>query len=144
MSYVTIDAMRRKFGESELIQLTDNEAPYQHAINTDKLNAAMQEANSEIDAYIGSRYALPLQIMPPFLVNIGCNLARFYANTGDLSENDAIKTRYDASIKTLTKISKGELTLGGAPAGDSKPVKTAANNVVFTVGRHDFRSNGGW
>lgn len=141
MSYVTVEAMQLKFGERELIQLTDTEAPYQDAIDMDKLNAAMQEANSEIDAYIGSRYALPLQVMPPFLVNIGCNLARFYAVTGDLSENDPIKTRYDASIKTLTKICKGELTLGGTPAGDSKPVQTA-NNVMFAVGRHDFGGRG--
>ncbi len=142
MSYVTVEAMQLKFGERELIQLTDNEAPYQDAINMEKLNAAMQEANSEIDAYIGSRYPLPLQVMPPFLVNIGCNLARFYANTGDLAENDPIKARYDASIKTLTKISKGELTLGGSPAGESTPVKTSTNNVVFAIGRRDFGGKG--
>lgn len=109
--------MRLKFGESELIQLTDNEAPYQHAINMDKLNAAMQETNSEIDAYIGSRYPLPLQVMPPFLVNI--SFVTWLVSMPIrviLAENHPIKARYDASIKTLTKISKGELTLGGSPA----------------------------
>lgn len=141
--YVTVAAMRDKFGERELIQLTDTEAPYQDVINIDKLNRAMQEANSEIDAYVGSRYPLPLQMVPPFLVEIGCNLARYYAVTGDLSDNDAIKNRYESSIKTLTKISKGELTLGSAPAGESKPVQTSSNNVMFTVGRRDF-GNGGW
>lgn len=141
--YATVDAMRRKFGDSELIQLTDNEAPYLNAINMDKLNGAMQEANSEIDAYVGSRYALPLHIVPPFLVEIGCNLARYYAVTGDLSENDPIKNRYESSIKTLTKISKGELILGGSPVGESKPVQTSSNNVMFIVGRRDF-GNGGW
>ena len=141
--YATVDAMRRKFGDSELIQLTDNEAPYLNAINMDKLNGAMQEANSEIDAYVGSRYALPLHIVPPFLVEIGCNLARYYAVTGDLSENDPIKNRYESSIKTLTKISKGELILGGSPVGESKPFQSSSNNVMFTVGRRDF-GNGGW
>jgi len=141
--YATVEAMKRKFGENELIQLTDNEAPYQHEINLDKLNAAIQEANSEIDAYVGSRYSLPLQVIPPFLVNIGCNLARFYAVTGDISENDPIKSRYDGSIKTLTKISKGELSLGGEPAGASKPVHSSMNNVIFGAARRDF-GNGGW
>ena len=136
--YATVDAMKRKFGESELIQLTETEPPYLDTINMDKLNAAMQEANSEIDAYVGSRYSLPLQIIPPFLTEIGCNLARYYAVTGDLSENDPIKNRYESSIKTLTKISKGELTLGSSPAGESKPVQTSSNNVVFAVGRRDF------
>ena len=141
--YATVDAMKRKFGETILIRLTDTEKPYQGIINMEKLNAAMQEANSEIDAYVGSRYPLPLQIIPPFLTNIGCNLARYYAVTGDLSENDPIKNRYESSIKTLTKISKGELTLGGSPAGESKPVQTSNNNVVFSVSRRDF-GNGGW
>ncbi len=141
--YATVDAMRRKFGDSELIQLTDNEAPYLNAINMDKLNGAMQEANSEIDAYVGSRYALPLHIVPPFLVEIGCNLARYYAVTGDLSENDPIKNRYESSIKSLTNISKVELILGGSPVGESRPVQSSSNNVMFTVGRRDF-GNGGW
>ena len=136
--YATVEAMKRKFGESELIQLTETEPPYLDAINVDNLNAVMQEANSEIDAYVGSRYPLPLQLIPPFLTEIGCNLARYYAVTGDLSENDPIKNRYESSIKTLTKISKGELTLGSSPAGESKPVQTSSNNVQFVVGRRDF------
>ena len=141
--YATVEGMKRKFGESELIQLTETEPPYLDAINMDKLNAAMQEANSEIDAYVGSRYPLPVQLIPPFLTEIGCNLARYYAVTGDLSENDPIKNRYESSIKTLTKISKGELTLGSSPAGESKPVQTSSNNVQFAVGRRDF-GYGGW
>lgn len=136
--YATVDAMRRKFGERELIQLTDNEQPYTGQVNMDKLNAALSEANSEVDAYIASRYALPLSPVPPFLINIACNLARYYAITGDLSDNDPIKTRFDGSIRTLSKIAKGEIGLGGTPAGDASPTKSSANNVVFTVGRHDF------
>ena len=141
--YATVKAMKLKFGETILIRLTDTEQPYQGVINMEKLNSAMNEANSEIDAYVGSRYPLPLQVIPPFLTEIGCNLARYYAVTGDLSENDPIKNRYESSIKTLTKISKGELTLGSSPAGESKPVQTSSNNVVFAVGRRDF-GNGGW
>lgn len=136
--YATVKAMKLKFGETILIRLTDTERPYQGEINMEKLNSAMNEANSEIDAYVGSRYPLPLQVIPPFLTEIGCNLARYYAVTGDLSENDPIKNRYESSIKTLTKISKGELTLGSSPAGESKPVQTSSNNVVFAVGRRDF------
>ena len=141
--YATVKAMKLKFGETILIRLTDTERPYQGVINMEKLNSAMQEANSEIDAYVGSRYPLPLQVIPPFLTEIGCNLARYYAVTGDLSENDPIKNRYESSIKTLTKISKGELTLGSSPAGESKPVQTSSNNVQFAVGRRDF-GDGGW
>ncbi|WP_336033386.1 DUF1320 domain-containing protein [Acinetobacter bereziniae] len=142
MSYVTVETMKAKFGEQELIQLTDNEEPYQYVINLPKLNSAIDEANSEVDAYVGSRYPLPLHPIPPFLANIACNLARYYAVTGDLAENDPIKMRFESSIKTLTKISEGKLTLGGSPAGESKPIQSASNNVVFAKGRRDFGGQG--
>lgn len=142
--YVTVEAMRRKFGERELIELTDNEAPYLDAINHDKLNAAIEAANSEVDGYIGGRYALPLSVVPPFLQAVGCDIAYYHACLGETVLNDRAKLRYDAAVKILCNIAKGVLNLGGSPAGESKPVQTSVNNVVFTVGRHDFRSNGGW
>ena len=139
--YATVDAMLRKFGESELIQLTDTEAPYEHVINYDKLNAAMVEANSEIDGYLAGRYKLPLPAVPPFLESIGCHMARYYACTGAISENDPIKTRYDNAVKSLKEIAKGTIAVGGTPAGEAAPVKTSSNNVMFQVGRHDWGGN---
>lgn len=136
--YVTVEAMIKKFGESELIQLTDNEAPYQEVINQDKLNAAISEANSEIDGYISGRYKLPLQTLPPYLESIACHIARYHACTGAMTDNDPIRTRYENGIKTLKEIAKGTIGLGGNPAGDASPVKTSTNNVMFTTGRHDF------
>ncbi len=136
--YVTAAAMIRKFGEREIIQLTDNEAPYQEVINYDKLNAAIEEANSEIDGWLQSRYTLPLQDIPPSLVNIACHIARYHACTQAITENDPIKIRYDDACKKLKSISKGEMGLGGAPAGESKPTESSSNNVILVVGRRDF------
>lgn len=136
--FATLEAMRTKFGEKELIELTDNEAPYQGVINLDKLNAAMQAANSEIEGYIAARYALPLQLVPPFLQSLGCDMARYHACIGAMSDNDPIKTRYDNAIKSLKEVSKGTIALGSAPTGEAAPVKTASNNVMMNVGRHDW------
>lgn len=138
--YATAEAMILKFGEREIIQLTDNEEPYQNVINYDKLNAALEEANSEVDGYL-TRFPLPLQTIPPFLKNIACNMARYHACTGAMSENDPIKIKYEAAIKTLKEIAKGNVGLGGAPAGDAKPVGTA-NTVIYAVGRRDFGGRG--
>lgn len=141
--YVTVDAMIAKFGEDELTELTDTVQPYQEGINQIKLNEAIEAANSEIDGYIGTRYALPLQAVPPFLKSVGCDLAYYHACLGDAVLNERAKLRYDNGIKVLTNIAKGILNLGGAPAGQSEPVKTASNNVMMSVGRHDF-GHGGW
>lgn len=136
--YVTVDVMVRKFGESELVTLTDNERPYQDVINHDKLQAAMDAANTEIDCYIAGRYKLPLQTIPPFLTDLACNMARYHACLGNVATNGDIQMRYDSAIKVLEKISKGLIQLGGSPAGESEPIKTSSNNVILTVGRRDF------
>ncbi|MEQ1412244.1 gp436 family protein [Acinetobacter indicus] len=136
--FATLDAMRNKFGERELIELTDIETPYTDAINETRLNAAMQQANSEIEGYIGARYALPLQTVPPFLQSIACDMARYHASTGAMSENDPIKTRYDAALKTLKEISKGTIQIGGNPTGEASPVQSSNNAIVMTNQRKDF------
>ncbi|WHP04763.1 DUF1320 domain-containing protein [Acinetobacter corruptisaponis] len=141
MSYVTADAMIRKFGERELIQLTDNEEPYQYVINYEKLDAALEEANSEIDSFLVGRYPLPLQVIPPFLVSIGCHLARYHL-CNVIVENDPIAIRYGISIKRLKDISKSETGLGGSPAGESAPTESSSNNVTLVVGRRDFGGRG--
>lgn len=140
--FATLEAMTEKFGERELIGLTDNEKPYQDVINMDKLNAAMDEANSEIEGYIAARYSLPLQTVPPFLKSLACHMARYHACTGAMSDNDPIKTRYENAVKSLKEISKGTIALGGSPIGESTPVKTSNNSVVMNIGRHDFGGRG--
>ena len=51
MSYVTVEAMLAKFGERELIDLTSN-GGFSVEINLDKLQLALDAANSEIDAFV--------------------------------------------------------------------------------------------
>ena len=136
--FATLEAMIEKFGERQLIELTDNEQPYQDVINMNKLNAAMNEANSEIEGYISSRYSLPLQTTPPFLQSLACHMTRYHACTGAMSDNDPIKTRYENAVKSLKEISKGTIALGGSPVGESSPVQTSNNSVVLSVGRRDF------
>ncbi len=66
---------------------------------------------------------------------------RYHACTGAISENDPIKTRYDNAVKSLKEIAKGTIAIGGTPAGQSVPVQTSSNNVMFQVGRHDWGGN---
>lgn len=139
--FATLDAMRDKFGERELIELTDIEQPYTDAINMSRLNAAMQQANSEIEGYM-ARYSLPLQTVPPFLQSIACDMTRYHASTGAMSENSPIKIRYEAALKTLKEISKGTIQIGGNPTGQTAPIQSSNNAIVMTVGRKDFGGRG--
>lgn len=137
MSYVTVEAMLAKFGERELIDLTSN-GGFSVEINLDKLQLALDAANSEIDGYLSSRYELPLQVIPPFLVSLGCDIAHFHASVGETVETGRTKSRYEIAVKNLINISKGLVALGGAPAGQSSPAPSSSNNVMWSVGRRDF------
>ena len=137
MSYVTVEAMLAKFGERELIDLTSN-GGFSVEINLDKLQLALDAANSEIDGYLSSRYELPLKVIPPFLVSLGCDIAHFHASVGETVETGRTKSRYEIAVKNLINISKGLVALGGAPAGESSPAPSSSNNVMWSVGRRDF------
>ena len=137
MGYVTVEAMLAKFGEKELIDLTSS-GGFSIAINFDKLQLALDAANSEIDGYLSGRYELPLQTVPAFLVSLGCDMAHFHASVGETLETTRTKTRYEIANKNLINISKGLVALGGAPAGASAPAPTSSNNVMWSVGRRDF------
>lgn len=140
--FATVQRMRDKFGERELVQLTDIEEPYTDQINLTKLQAALDAANSEVECYLVSRYALPLQTPPAFLIELACDMARYHACTGAMSDNDPIKTRYEAAVKKLEKISEGGIGIGGTPIGEAKPLETSSNNVMVQVGRRDFGGRG--
>ena len=140
--FATVQLMRDKFGERELIQLTDIEQPYTDQINLTKLQAALDAANSEIESYLVGRYELPLQTPPAFLIALACDMARYHACTGAMSDNDPIKNRYETAVKTLKEISKGTIGIGGTPVGEAKPLETSSNNVMVQVGRRDFGGRG--
>jgi phage gp36-like protein len=82
-------------------------------------NAAIDDAETEVNSYIAKRYDLPLKInIPPYLRLVTIRIAVYYlwlnkknAVTEDVLDN------YDRSIKKLEKISNGTITLG-ADAND--------------------------
>lgn len=111
MTYATQADMTERFGEQEIIELTDREQT--GAIGTDVLDRALADADSLIDGYLATRYTLPLASTPTVLTRIACDLARY-----GLYDDEAPKQvteRYQAAIAFLKAVSRGEVTLG-APA----------------------------
>lgn len=141
--YATQGQMLARFGARELIALTDTEQPFSGQINADKLAAAMEMANSEIDGYLSTRYAVPVQPAPAFLLGIACDLARYHAAVGGARVTERDEVRYKAAVKTLENIAAGRLSLGVTATG-GKPVAASANDVVMTNVRSSHFGNGGW
>lgn len=109
MPYATQSDLTARFTETELIQLTDRDATTS-AVDTAVLDAALQDADAEIDARLMARYTLPLASVPRLLVNAACDIAR-YRLYDDRAPDHVVK-RYDDALRLLDKISKGDVQLG--------------------------------
>ncbi|TIV28002.1 MAG: DUF1320 domain-containing protein, partial [Mesorhizobium sp.] len=81
-------------------------------------------------------YSLPLSVVPPILVKIAADLARYFLH-GEAADKDSIVTRnYNNAIAWLINVSKGLVAIddgGQVPeqAGGGA-IKTSAPNRVFT------------
>ena len=140
MQYATVADMTARFGERELIQLTD---PDLQAVQTDRAERAIADAQAFADAFVGVAYRLPLvgcakpapvpgnpqaveRVAPPQLTRIVSDVARYYLYDALAPEHE-VYLRYKAAERELTQIAEGKSVLscpwGGVPgtlvAGDA-------------------------
>ncbi|MEX2524449.1 MAG: DUF1320 domain-containing protein [Gammaproteobacteria bacterium] len=130
--YTTKQEMIDRFGEPELIQLTDRDGSA-GAIVDDVLDQALTDADSEIDSYLAVRYSLPLPETPRVIKRIAADIARWHLY--DDSAPEDIRNRYKDAVKLLEGIRDGKVALGlsdlpaGQGAGD---VQTKTHDPIFT------------
>jgi phage gp36-like protein len=136
--YATRDDMIKRFGEEEIILLTDQDANA-GVIDDGVLNQALADASAEVDGYLGGRYTLPLPSAPAVLVRICCDIARYLLH--DEHAPERIEKRYDDSVKFLKSLAKGEIGLGIPDEGDASPSNNTAQ--ISSDGRVFGRRNSG-
>lgn len=113
MSYATQADLISRFGETEIIQLSDrsNTGAIDAAVVADKI----ADADAEIDAYLATRYKLPLQAVSTVLKRVASDIARYHLY--DNRATDDVVRRYKAAIEFLTAVSKGTVSIGVDSAG---------------------------
>lgn len=119
MSYADKAAMVARFGEQELIGLTDRDGSLGE-INDAVLNQALADANAMIEPYLGGRYDLPLSETPPVLIRIACDFARYCLYDEAMSE--VVKQRHDEGLRFLERVAAGKVLLGGS-GGNELPTE---------------------
>jgi phage gp36-like protein len=140
MAYATVQDMIDRFGEQEMIQLTDDDNA---AVQAAPVERALEDAQGLVDGYVGRIYRLPLTgctkpvpteeeplatelVAHPLLVRLTCDIARYYLYD-NLAPEHEVAGRYKAAEKTLQAIGDGKAGLscpwGGEPgtlvAGDA-------------------------
>ncbi len=131
--YCTQQQLIDRFGESELIQLTDRKAPPRGAIDADVVTAAIEDASQVIDSYLSGRYSLPLAAVPAPLKRVACDIARYYLYEDAVTE--IVQARYDSAVKFLLALTKGDVNLGAA---DDTPAPQSSNEAQMESGGRTF------
>lgn len=110
--YCTQDDLIRRFGEDELIDLTDRSASGQVDANT--IAEAITDAAAIMDSYLQPRYRgrMPFSPVPAVLERIACNLVRYYLYTNH--KPDEVAKPYDEALKFLESVASGRVSIGSS------------------------------
>lgn len=134
MAYATRDAMAARFGEGELIELTDRDQD--GVVDEAALAEALEDASAEIDSYLAGRYAVPLAQAPRFLAGLCMDIARYRLCGSGTRSTDEINERYRNAIRFLEKVASGAVSIG--PVAGTGTVPPADNPVIFNSGDKAF------
>lgn len=128
MAYAAVADMVARFGDLEVMQITDRNQD--GLIDEDVALVALEDATAEIDAYLG-RFKRPFAETPPVLVRLCCDIARYRltAASGVLITEE-IRNRYKIDVLDLLRaLAKGEVQFGIDDAGVE--IESDSDGIVF-------------
>lgn len=138
-SYATIESMITRFGNEDLVEITDTETPYTGEINLTKLQAAITAANGEVDAYLSKQLHVPTVLLSPFVQMMACDVARYHVALGNARVSERDEKRYELAVKNLKMVNKGDIGIG---AGSSEVNAAPSINLAqMTSGRPSVFGN---
>lgn len=123
MSYITLQGLIDRYGETELVQLTDVMGDGQ--VDSVKVNRAIADATAEIDAYLAATGILPLTDAAALrtLERHAGVLVRYYLYSDAVT--DLVQKQYDSTIAFLKAIARGDAHLGPTESGSAAPATAA-------------------
>ncbi|HCG7934328.1 TPA: DUF1320 domain-containing protein [Vibrio parahaemolyticus] len=83
-----------------------------NTLNDTWINQALDQADEEIDSFLGRRYVLPLPTVPGILNKIAIIIAFYWLADRDQQATNLLEERYKMQLETLREISNGKRELG--------------------------------
>lgn len=134
MSYATQQDLIDRYGEAEMKDVADRDGD--DAIDAEVVAGAIADAETLIDGYVGSRYALPLAAAPALLTQLACEIARYKLHKD--SPPEVVAKNYDAALRSLRDIADGRMAL---PVGEAETPTPAGDGVRISRPDRVFSSD---
>lgn len=110
MTYASQDDLTQRFGEAELVQLTD---PMGTGVaDAAVIAVALTDADQVVNGYVAARYAVPLAPVPDLVRRWACDLARYFLHSAAAPE--LVEKNYLAALAGLKDVAKGMVRLEAA------------------------------
>ena len=130
MAYCTLDDLKEKISEDQLIQLTDDDDA--GAIASSRTDRAIQDAESEIDSYCAARYKVPLYPVPGIIRKYCVDIAVYNLFQRRRGAPEDRYRDYKSAITFLQNVAAGKATLGEQPEPEPPEESTAQASLVGT------------
>ena len=139
MTYATQADLTARFGEDELIQLTDRSGA--GTVDASVVNAALADADALINGYLAGRYGVPVSPVPALLTRIACDLARHQLH--GKATTDSVTAAQEQALRMLRDLASGTAVLTGAapPAAGASPASSPGLVRMATPDRATDRAS---
>lgn len=143
MSYATLDDMVMRFGAVALGQVAEPESNIEDGtgqpFDSEKIQAALDDATSVINAYAAGRYAVPLTPVPAPVRHWCADMARYYlCNGAQPGATDPIRKAFEDAFRGLVDMQKGNLKFQADGVPSAEPLAGTGADVRFTGPRRAF------
>lgn len=124
--YATASDITKRYSAEELLIVSDRNSD--GVSDTDIIDQALSDATSEIEAYLGTRYDLPLTSVPAVFTRICVDIAMYRMSENAVSLTEERRRRYEDSITFLKDVSMGKVTIGIL-----EPTEASPNAVTYST-----------
>ena len=133
MRYTSIEQIQQLIPSQTLVELSNDASVYDAPINFDVIENIVSMTEDKVDAYLSSRYDVPLQNTHRLVSDIVVVMVRhaLYSRRPERDLPEIVKESYKNAIKELEAIRDGKILLG---------INTDASGEVIAESYAEFHS----
>ena len=134
MSYCTVDDLPVSLAQArEFVTDTGSESDSEKDA---RIAAVIARAETEVNAYAGVQYTIPLDPVPEVIRDVTARIAAYRLGMRK-QRGEVFRADYDDAVRFLKDVASGKATLGPEAGGDPEPPRedggsVQVNDRVFT------------